>query len=105
MGKGELNNIPVNIEWNQNHQSKNVSTIKIDGKFSSNQFDLSQFGFLESIDGDISIDLSGEIKNNQIKNADISLDLTKSKINIDFINYIKKINEAAMIKFNYKNGV
>ena len=104
IGKGELNNIPVNIEWNQNLQSQNGSTIKIDGKVSSNQFDLSQFGFLESIDGDISIDLFGEIKNNQIKKADILLDLTKSKINLDFINYIKKFNETAIIKFNYKNN-
>ncbi|PPR77806.1 MAG: hypothetical protein CFH01_01349 [Alphaproteobacteria bacterium MarineAlpha2_Bin1] len=103
-GKGEINNIPINLEWEQNLLSKNGAFVKINGIASSKNLNLHESSFFDFIDGDVSFDFIGQILENKINNADISMDLTNSKINLDYINYIKDFNEEATISFKYKNS-
>ncbi|MBL41110.1 MAG: hypothetical protein CMM49_00455 [Rhodospirillaceae bacterium] len=103
-GKGEINNIPINIDWDQNLLAKEGALVKINGVISSTNSSFKDIDYLNFIEGDIPFDFKGRISGNKINTADIFMDLTNSKIILDYINYIKDYKEEATVKFRYKNN-
>ncbi|MAR79297.1 MAG: hypothetical protein CMM18_03600 [Rhodospirillaceae bacterium] len=103
-GGGNLNNIPVKINWNQLLNSNEEVDVKIEGLVSSKNLESFNLEFLKMIDGEVLFNFNGKIVKNKISNAEVFLDLYKSKIDLDYFNYVKEYNKPATIKFNYRNS-
>lgn len=104
-GRGDLNKIPANIYWNQSFDSNDGVDLKVDGIISSESIKSLGYNISDFINGEIAFNLIGKVIDNQFNNANISMDLSKSSIDIDYIDYTKDINKLAKLKLLYKKNM